>query len=52
MLGSFVKYLKTTYGLDAIRNVWTKGSASIPAVFGMRLDALDRRWRESLKLSH
>jgi len=52
MLGSFVKYLKTTYGLDAIRNAWTKGSASIPAVFGMRLDALDRRWRESLKLSH
>jgi hypothetical protein len=32
--------------------VWTEGSASIPAVFGMPLDALDRSWRESLRLSH
>jgi hypothetical protein len=49
MLGSFVKYLKETYGLDAVRKVWMKGSASIPAVFGKPLAALDRDWRESVK---
>jgi hypothetical protein len=32
--------------------VWSQGSASIPTVFGKPLDALERGWRESLKLSH
>jgi hypothetical protein len=45
MLGSFVKYLKTTYGLEAVRKVWTGGSASIPTVFGKRLAVLERDWR-------
>jgi hypothetical protein len=48
MLGSFVKYLKTTYGLDAVRHVWQQGSASIPRVFGKPLADLDREWREVL----
>jgi hypothetical protein len=48
MLGSFVKYLKAAYGMAAIRKVWTKGSASISAIFGKSLDELDRDWRTSL----
>ena len=48
MLGSFVKYLKTTYGLDRLRRIWKGGSASIPAVVGKPVDALDREWRASL----
>lgn len=48
MLGSFVKYLRTAYGLDRLRRVWKGGSASIPAVYGKPLDALDREWRAAL----
>jgi hypothetical protein len=48
MLGSFVKHLKTTYGIGAIRKVWRQGSRSIPEVFGKTLPDLDREWRAAL----
>jgi hypothetical protein len=47
-LGSFVKYLKDTFGLDLLRHVWQGESASIPRVFGKSLATLERNWRASL----
>jgi hypothetical protein len=44
-LGSFVKYLKETYGMDGLRRVWRGGSASIPRVLGKPLGDLEREWR-------
>ena len=50
-LGSFVKYLRTTYGMDRLRQVWQKGSAAISAVLGKPLSAIERDWRAGL-LAH
>jgi hypothetical protein len=47
-LGSFVKYLKTTYGLGCLRRLWRGGSAAIPRVLGKSLGRIDRDWRDSL----
>ena len=33
-LGSFVKYLHQTYGIARLRQVWYRGSQSIPRTFG------------------
>jgi hypothetical protein len=47
-LGSFVKYLRATFGMDRLREVWRGGRAAIPRVFGKSLGDLDRDWRASL----
>jgi hypothetical protein len=48
ILGSFVKYLRATHGMSAVRRVWQQGSRSIPRVFGKSLVDLDRDWRVTL----
>jgi len=48
MLGSFVKYLLSGYGLERVHQVWQGGSQSIPKVFGKTLSELDRDWRATL----
>jgi hypothetical protein len=47
-LGSFVKYLKTTYGLGCLRQLWRGGSAAIPRVLGKSLGRIEQDWRGSL----
>jgi hypothetical protein len=48
-LGSFVKYLRTVYGMDRLRQVWRGGSAAIPRVMGKSLADLERDWQTSLE---
>ena len=47
-LGSFVKYLRHTYGIERVRAVWRGGAAAIPRTFGKPLDRLERDWRAVL----
>jgi len=47
-LGSFVKYLKKTYGMERLRQVWRGGSAAIPRVLGKSLRGLEADWETSL----
>lgn len=47
-LGSFVKYLHQTYGIARLRQVWHRGSRSIPRVFGKPLLQLEHEWQASL----
>ena len=49
-LGSFVKYLKDTYGMERLRQVWHGGSVTIPRVLGKSLGNLERDWQASLAL--
>jgi hypothetical protein len=51
-LGSFVKYLRETYGIARLREVWHGGAASIPHAFGKPLDRLEREWRASFGPAH
>jgi hypothetical protein len=44
-LGSFVKYLRDTFGMVRLREVWRGGSAAIRRVFGKSLEDLERDWR-------
>jgi hypothetical protein len=48
-LASFVEYLKNTYGLDGIRQVWRSGSQGIAAVFGKPLGELEADWHAALQ---
>jgi hypothetical protein len=47
-LGGFVKFLYDRFGVDRVKQIWQRGSESIPAVTGMSLADLEREWRESL----
>lgn len=48
-LAGFVEYLKNTYGLQSIRQIWRFGSQGIPGVFGKTLAELEVDWHEALK---
>ena len=48
-LGGFIKYLRETYGLDRIQQVWKGGSASVPEVFGKPLSRLEEDWLDALR---
>jgi hypothetical protein len=47
-LGSFVKYLRSTFGMARLRDVWRGGSKAIPRVLGKSLPDLELAWRASL----
>ncbi len=47
-LGSFVKFLRETYGVARIREVWRGGAGRIARVYGKPLDRLERDWRAAL----
>jgi hypothetical protein len=47
-LGSFVKYLKETYGMDRLRRVWRGGSAAIRPVLGKSLAKVEQDWLAAL----
>jgi hypothetical protein len=48
-LGSFVKYLRTRFGMEKLRAVWRGGSAAIQRVLGKQLADLENDWRASLE---
>jgi hypothetical protein len=48
-LAGFVEYLKNTYGINAIRQVWRGGSASVPKIFGKSVAELEKDWHEALR---
>jgi hypothetical protein len=48
-LAGFVEYLKNTYGLESIRQIWRFGSQGITGVFGKPLAELEADWRTALK---
>ena len=50
-LGSFVKYLRSTYGIARLRRVWQGGSRSIPRVCLRSLEQLEHDWQASLNRS-
>ena len=48
-LGGFVKFLRETYGIDRVKDVWQGGSDSILHVFGKPLGTLEAEWLKALK---
>jgi hypothetical protein len=48
-LAGFVEYLKNTYGLSSVRQIWRFGSQGIPGVFGKSLNELETDWHEALR---
>jgi hypothetical protein len=50
-LGCFVKYLKTTYGIERLRQLWQRGYAAMPRVLGKSLGQLEQDWRSWLELA-
>jgi hypothetical protein len=44
--GSFVRFLRETYGLDTVRIVWNGGRRSLTTATGTRLEALEAAWLE------
>jgi hypothetical protein len=48
-LGGFLEFLKGAYGLGPIKQIWQRGSASIPAVLGKPLATLEHEWQLRLQ---
>lgn len=42
--GSFVRYLRETYGLEAVRAVWDGGRRALPEATGVDLGTLESAW--------
>lgn len=42
--GSFVRYVRETHGLDALRQVWHGGRKYFPAATGLSMDELEAAW--------
>ena len=42
--GSFVSFLRETYGLGTVRQVWNDGRGALPEATGMDLDSLEAAW--------
>ncbi len=49
--GSFVRYLRNTYGIDSVLRVWDAGRRVLPDVTGMDLAALEAAWLEVVEQS-
>lgn len=47
-LGSFVKYLRGTFGMTRLRQLWHGGSVAIPRILGKSQEELERDWQASL----
>jgi hypothetical protein len=45
---SLVGYVHREWGLDAVEKIWRAGVASLPAILGVSVDALEARWRAAL----
>lgn len=42
--GSFVRYVRVTHGIEALRQVWQGGRTDLPAATGLRMDELEAAW--------
>lgn len=49
--GSFVRFLRSNYGIDSVRRVWHDGRRALPDVTGMELAALEAAWLEVVERS-
>jgi hypothetical protein len=47
--GSFVRYLRETYGRDALRRVWQRGRRELPRVTGMSVAELEAAWLDVVR---
>jgi hypothetical protein len=47
-LAGFVEFLEKAYGLDKLRQVWKQGAASIEAITGKSIPALEAEWHKQL----
>jgi len=48
-LGSFVKFIRETYGSDKVKQLWQQGSPGIMRIFGKTLKDLGREWHSVLE---
>ena len=42
--GSFLKFLKETYGIAKVKAIWTRGASHIPEILGVDLPTLEKQW--------
>ncbi|MGD0299389.1 MAG: hypothetical protein ABSE86_19965 [Bryobacteraceae bacterium] len=48
-LAGFLEFLEAAYGLERIKQVWRRGSMSIPGVLGKSVAILEREWHIQLQ---
>jgi len=47
-LGSFLKFVYETYGLDSVKVLWRRGAKGARKAFGKPLDAVEQEWLAAL----
>ena len=46
---SVIGFIRRQYGADAVRRLWTDGSANLPATLGLSFDKIEIMWKEYLE---
>jgi hypothetical protein len=48
-LGGFVEFLQAAYGLEPVKQIWQRGSASLPGILGKPLATVEHEWQARLQ---
>jgi len=46
---SVIGFIRDTYGMDALRNLWLNGTGDLDAILGTDIDQIDASWKRDLE---